>query len=73
MGAFQSETLDAQSANLQTTLQNTSAAQSVIRDTDYAAETASFAREQVFAQAGTTVLSNANATSQLILNLIRMA
>ena len=58
-------------ANLQTTLTNTTAAQSVIRDTDFAAETANFTKDQVLVQAGTTVLTNANATAQLILNLLK--
>jgi len=58
-------------SNLQTALTNTTAAQSVIRDTDFAAETANFTKEQVLVQAGTTVLTNANATAQLILNLLK--
>lgn len=71
LGAFQNNTLEATSNNLNTAMQNTSAAQSTIRDTDYAAETANFTQSQVLVQAGTTVLSNANATSQLILNLLK--
>jgi flagellin len=71
LGAFQTNTLQATAANLQTTLTNTTAAQSVIRDTDFAAETANFTRAQVLVQAGTTVLTNANATAQLILNLLK--
>jgi flagellin len=71
LGAFQTNTLQATAANLQTTLTNTTAAQSVIRDTDFAAETANFTKAQVLVQAGTTVLTNANATAQLILNLLK--
>jgi flagellin len=71
LGAFQTNTLQATTANLQTALTNTTSAQSVIRDTDFAAETANFTKSQVLVQAGTTVLTNANATAQLILNLLK--
>jgi len=71
LGAFQTNTLQATASNLQTLLTNTTAAQSVIRDTDFAAETANFTKAQVLVQAGTTVLTNANATAQLILNLLK--
>jgi flagellin len=71
LGAFQTNTLQATAGNLQTTLTNTTAAQSVIRDTDFAAETANFTKSQVLAQAGATVLANANATAQLVLTLLK--
>ncbi len=71
LGSFQTNTLQATAANLQTALTNTTAAQSVIRDTDFAAETANFTKSQVLVQAGTTVLTNANSTAQLILNLLK--
>ena len=71
LGAFQSNTLESTANNLRATLENTVAAESVIRDTDFAAETANFTKAQVLMQVGTTVLQNANATSQLILNLLK--
>ncbi len=71
LGAFQQQTLESTANNLRTTLENTTAAESVIRDTDFAAETANFTKQQVLMQAGTTVLSNANQTSQLVLGLLR--
>ncbi len=71
LGSFQTNTLQATATNLQTALTNTTAAQSVIRDTNFAAETANFTKDQVLVQAGTTVLTNANATAQLILNLLK--
>lgn len=70
-GAFQQQTLESTANNLRSTLENTVAAESVIRDTDYAKETANFTKYQVMAQAGTTVLSNANQTTQLLLGLLR--
>jgi flagellin len=71
LGAFQSNTLESTANNLRTTLENTTAAESVIRDTDFAAETSNFTKAQVLMQVGTTVLQNSNQTSQLILSLIR--
>jgi flagellin len=46
LGAFQTNTLQAQSLNLQAQLQNTQAAESTIRDTDFAAETASYTKNR---------------------------
>ena len=69
--AFQANTLQSTADNLQSTLQNTTAAESVIRDTDFAAEMANFTKDQVLMQVGTTVLSQANQTSQLVLGLLK--
>lgn len=71
LGAFQTNTLESTAANLQTTLENTVAAESVIRDTDFAEEIANFTKQQVLVQAGTSVLSNANQAPQLVLSLLR--
>jgi flagellin len=71
LGAFQANTLESTSNDLHTTLENTTSAESVIRDTDFAAETANYTKEQVLVQAGTSVLSNANQTSQLVLSLLQ--
>jgi flagellin len=71
LGAFQSNTLGATINNLQTTLENTTQAESNIRDTDFAAETSNYTQESVLVQAGTSVLQNANQTTQLALSLIQ--
>ncbi|MEI7687675.1 MAG: flagellin, partial [Planctomycetota bacterium] len=71
LGAIQQQTLQSGADNLQTALQNTTAAESVIRDTDFASETANFTKAQVLMQVGTTVLQNSNQTSQLVLSLLR--
>ncbi|MBI3407997.1 MAG: hypothetical protein HY040_06530 [Planctomycetes bacterium] len=71
LGAFQQNTLESMANNLRTTLENTTAAEAVIRDTDFAHETAEFSKQQVLMQVGTSVLSNANATSQLVLSLFQ--
>ena len=70
LGAFQSNTLEATANNLRTTLENSVNAQSVIRDTDFAAEIAEFTKQQVLMQAGTSVLGNANQIPQLVLGLL---
>jgi flagellin len=71
LGAFQSNTLEANARNLSATLENTVAAESVIRDTDFASEIANFTRLQTQVQAGSTVLGNANQTTQLVAQLLR--
>ena len=70
LGAFQSNTLESTANNLRTTLENTVNAESVIRDTDFAEEISTFTNSQILVQAGTSVLSNANQTSQLVLSLL---
>lgn len=71
LGAFQANTLEANANNLQTTLENTVAAESVIRDTDFAEEMATFTKTQVMMQAGSIVLGNANQIPQLVAALLR--
>lgn len=58
------------SNNLQVTSENLSAANSRIRDTDYAEETAKQAKNSILSAAGTSVLAQANASSQNALRLI---
>jgi flagellin len=57
--------------NLQVAVENTSAAESRIRDVDVAAETAALTRNQVLTQAGTAILSQANQVPQTALSLLR--
>lgn len=70
LGAFQGNTLESTANNMRSTLENTINAESVIRDTDFAEEISNFTNSQVLVQAGTSVLSNANQSSQLILSLL---
>jgi flagellin len=58
-------------SNLQSMSTNTSAALSQVQDVDVAAATSTLAQQQVLAQAGESVLSQANQTPQLAENLIR--
>ena len=56
--------------NLTNVVENTSAAQSRIQDTDFAAEAAALARAQILQQAGTAMLAQANAAPQNVLSLL---
>lgn len=58
-------------ANLQSAVENLSAARSRIQDADFAAETAALTRAQILQQAGTAILSQANAAPQSVLALLR--
>jgi flagellin len=57
--------------NLQTGVTNESAAESRIRDADYAQETSNLTRAQILQQAGTAMLAQANALPQTVLNLLK--
>jgi flagellin len=71
LGAFQANTLETNVNNLSSSLENTTAAESVIRDTDFASEIANFTKQQTLLQAGSTVLGNANQITQLVAGLLR--
>jgi flagellin len=58
-------------ANIGVAMENISASESRIRDTDMASEMAAFTRNQIMTQAGTAMLAQANATSQNVLSLLR--
>lgn len=73
LGTFQKYTINSTVNALNVAYENASAAQSAIRDTDFAEETASLTRAQILSQASTTVLTQANAAPQLALTLLRGA
>ena len=58
-------------SNLENVSQNLSAANSRIRDADFAAETSKMSKAQILQQAGTAMLSQANASSQNVLSLLQ--
>ncbi len=70
LGAFQKNVVGATIRSLGVALENTTAAESVIRDTDFAAETASLTRSQILVQASTNILSIANSQPQQVLALL---
>jgi len=57
--------------NLQSSIENQSAARSRITDTDFAQETANLSRNQILQQAGTAMLAQANQSGQSVLSLLR--
>ncbi len=70
LGAFQKNTVGATIRSLGVALENTSAAESAIRDTDFASETAELTRSQILVQAATNVLGIANSQPQNALSLL---
>jgi Flagellin and related hook-associated proteins len=58
------------SANLASTIENLSAANSVIKDADMAFETVDFTKNQILLQAGTSMLAQANQAPQSVLSLL---
>ncbi len=58
-------------SNLQSSIENQSAARSRIMDADFAAETAALSRNQILQQAGTAMLAQANQSKQSVLQLLQ--
>ncbi|AMK77767.1 MULTISPECIES: flagellin [Methylomonas] len=58
-------------ANLQSSIENQSAARSRILDTDFATETSNLSKTQILQQAGTAMLAQANQSGQSVLSLLR--
>ncbi len=70
LGAFERNTLDTAVRATAVTLENLTASESAIRDTDFAAETAALTRAQILQQAGTSTLGIANSNAQNVLSLL---
>jgi flagellin len=70
VGAFQKNVVGATIRSLGVNIENTAAAQSVIRDADFAAETANLTRSQILVSASTNILSLANSQPQSALQLL---
>lgn len=68
IGAAQNR-LTYSASNLATTIENVTAAESVIRDVDMAAEMTNFTKNQILMQAGTAMLAQANMAPQNVLSL----
>jgi flagellin len=71
LGAFQKFTIGSTVNSLGVALENANAAESAIRDTDFAEETAKLTRSQILSQAATSVLAQANASPQRALSLLQ--
>lgn len=70
LGALQNR-LEHTIANLDTVSENTSAAESRIRDTDMAKEMVNYSKNNILAQAGQSMLAQANQSTQGILSLLQ--
>eukprot|EP00792_Barthelona_sp_PAP020_P007566 TRINITY_DN3152_c4_g2_i1.p1 TRINITY_DN3152_c4_g2~~TRINITY_DN3152_c4_g2_i1.p1 ORF type:complete len:494 (-),score=104.98 TRINITY_DN3152_c4_g2_i1:351-1832(-) len=57
--------------NLMTQATNVSSAESIIRDVDYASESANFNKQNIIAQAGSYAISQANTVQQNVLRLLQ--
>ncbi len=70
LGAFQQNTVGATIRSLSVGLENTTAAESVIRDADFAFETADLTRNQILAASAQQILGLANQQPQSALQLL---
>ena len=70
LGAVQNR-LEHTIANLDTASENTSAAESRIRDTDMAKEMVTYSKNNILAQAGQSMLAQANQSTQGVLSLLQ--
>jgi len=70
LGAIQNR-FDHTINNLNVAVENLTASESRIRDTDMAQEMVQFTRNQILSQAGTAMLAQANQASQGVLQLLR--
>lgn len=71
LGAFERNTLQTNITSLSITVENLTASESAIRDTDFASETSTLTRNQILVSAGTSVLALANSTPQSVLSLLQ--
>ncbi|MGH7244008.1 MAG: flagellin [Phycisphaerales bacterium] len=70
LGAFQSNTIGSTVRSLGVAVENSTAAQSIIRDADFASETAKLTRNQILVNASTNILGVANQSPQAALQLL---
>jgi len=70
LGAIISNTLESNINSLGVAFENLTAAESRIRDVDFASETAQFTKAQILVQAGTSIAAQANVATQAALQLL---
>lgn len=71
LGAFEKNTLQTNVRSLQISLENLTAAESRIRDADFAKETSELNRSQILSNVATSTLATANSQSQNVLSLLQ--
>lgn len=70
-GAIQANALEATLGSLRVSYENLTSAESQLRDTDFAAESAAYARHNIVYQAATAMLAQANQIPQTVLQMLR--
>jgi flagellin len=70
VGTFQRNIVGATIRSLNVAMENTSAATSIIRDSDFASETAALTRSQILVSSSTNILSLANQSPNSALQLL---
>jgi flagellin len=70
LGAIQSNTLESGLNGLRVSQENLNAAESTIRDVDFAAESSNFTRNSILIQSATAMLAQANQLPQNVLKLL---
>jgi flagellin len=70
IGSVQNQ-LESTIRNISVTQVNVKAAESQIRDVDFASESANFSKHNILAQSGTYAMSQANAVQQNVLKLLQ--
>ncbi|MBA3937891.1 MAG: hypothetical protein H0X38_10545 [Planctomycetes bacterium] len=70
LGAVQANGLETTLSTLQSSITNLTAAESSLRDVDFAAESANYARNNIIYQAATAMLAQANQIPQTVLKML---
>jgi flagellin len=71
LGAIQADALETSMASLQISFTNLTSAESQLRDTDVAAESAAFTKNNIIYQAATAMLAQANQIPQTVLQMLK--
>ncbi|MBX3396358.1 MAG: flagellin [Phycisphaerae bacterium] len=71
LGGFQANQVETNLNSLRVALENVTASESAIRDTDYSAEVSNLTRAQILLQSTTNILGLANSVPQNVLSLLR--
>ena len=70
LGAFERNTIETNVRSLQAAIENITAAESGIRDADFAVETSELSRAQILSSSSTSILATANVQAQNVLQLL---
>ncbi|MCP4294123.1 MAG: flagellin [Proteobacteria bacterium] len=70
LGAFQKNTLESGLSNLRVATENLTSSESVIRDTDMAAEMAEYTKNQIMLESANAMLAQSNQSPQTVLRLL---